>query len=116
MGHTSTVFVGLAVHQETIAVAYGAEERGAEVTSLGTSGARQCDIAKVIRKLPAKGKTCTWCTKRGPVGTGCLGSSRRRISRAGWWPRRAFLRERATESRPLGAMPCNWRGCCARAL
>jgi hypothetical protein len=49
--------VGLAVHKETIAVAYGSEEREAEVLLLGTIGTRQGDIAKLIRKLQAKGKT-----------------------------------------------------------
>jgi hypothetical protein len=33
MVHSSTLFVGLAVHQETIAVAYGVAEREAEVRS-----------------------------------------------------------------------------------
>ena len=33
--HSSTLFVGLDVHEETIAVAYVAAEREAEVISLG---------------------------------------------------------------------------------
>jgi trans-2-enoyl-CoA reductase len=44
------LFVGLDAHKETIAVTYVGEERGAEVTSLGTIGTRQCDIDKLIRK------------------------------------------------------------------
>lgn len=50
LAHTSTLFVGLDVHKETIAVACVAEERGTEVTSLGTIGPRQCDIDKLIGK------------------------------------------------------------------
>ena len=44
MAHTSTLFIGLDVHKEMIAVAYVAAEREAEVVSLGTIGTRQCDI------------------------------------------------------------------------
>jgi hypothetical protein len=54
MAQTSTLFIGLDVHKETIAVAYVAEERGAEVVSLGTVGTRQDDIDKRIRKLQAR--------------------------------------------------------------
>ena len=51
MAQGSTLFIGLDVHKETIAVAYVAEEREAEVVSLGTIGTRQGDIDKLIRKL-----------------------------------------------------------------
>jgi hypothetical protein len=45
MAHTSTLFVGLDVHKETIAVAYVSEEREAEVLFLGnrTPGARSTE-------------------------------------------------------------------------
>jgi transposase len=68
MAHTSTLFVGLDVHKETIAVAYVAEEREAEVVFLGTIGTRQCDIDKVIRKLQAKGQPLHWVYAAGPCG------------------------------------------------
>jgi transposase len=68
MAHTSTLFVGLDVHKETIAVAYGGEEREAEVSFLGTIGTRQCDIDKLIRKLQAKGKTLHFVYEAGPCG------------------------------------------------
>ncbi|MGH8512861.1 MAG: hypothetical protein ACREV8_02715 [Gammaproteobacteria bacterium] len=57
MKHSSTLYVGLDVHKESIAVAYAAEKRDAEVISLGTIGTRQCDIDKLIRKLQSKGHT-----------------------------------------------------------
>ena len=50
-----TIYVGLDVHKESIAVAYAPEDRGAEVISLGTIGPRQCDIDKLIRQLQSKG-------------------------------------------------------------
>ena len=68
MAHTSTLFVGLDVHKETIAVAYVAEEREAEVVSLGTIGTRQGDIDKLLRKLHSKGKTLHLGYEAGPCG------------------------------------------------
>jgi transposase len=68
LAHTSTLFVGLDVHKETIAVAYGSEEREAEVLFLGTIGTRQCDIDKLIRKLQAKGKKLHFVYEAGPCG------------------------------------------------
>ena len=50
-----TLYIGLDVHKESIAVAYAPEDRGAEVVSLGAIGTRQCDIDKLIRKLQSKG-------------------------------------------------------------
>src|SRR5713226_1401605 len=68
MKHSSTLFVGLDVHKETIAVAYVAEEREAEVIFLGTIGTRQCDIDKLIRQLQSKGKTLHFVYEAGPCG------------------------------------------------
>ena len=68
MAHTSTLFIGLDVHKETIAVAYVAAEREAEVISLGTSGTRQGDIDKLVRRLQAKGKIRHFVYEAGPCG------------------------------------------------
>jgi transposase len=68
MAQGSTLFIGLDVHKETIAVAYGSEEREAEVVFLGTIGTRQGDIDKVIRKLQSKGKTLHFVYEAGPCG------------------------------------------------
>ena len=40
MSQSRTLFIGMDVHKETIAVAYGAQDHGAEVTALGTIGTR----------------------------------------------------------------------------
>jgi transposase len=66
MAQGSTLFIGLDVHKETIAVAYGSEEREAEVVFLGTIGTRQGDIDKLIRKLQAKGKKLHFVYEAGP--------------------------------------------------
>src|SRR6266581_3025291 len=68
MAQTSTLFVGLDVHKETIAVAYAADDREAEVVAFGTIGTRQGDIDKLIRKLQSKGKTLHFVYEAGPCG------------------------------------------------
>ena len=68
MAQASILFVGLDVHKETIAVAYVGEERGAEVLSLGTIGTRQCDSAKLIRKVQSKGQALHFVYEAGPWG------------------------------------------------
>src|SRR5262245_50461063 len=68
MAPSSTLFVGLEVNKETIAVAYVAEAREAAVVVLGSIGTRQCDIDKLIRKLQAKGKTLHFVYEAGPCG------------------------------------------------
>jgi len=68
MAQGSTLFVGMDVHKETIAVAYAAEDREAEVVAFGTIGTRQCDIDKLIRKLQAKGKRLPVVYEAGPCG------------------------------------------------
>ena len=69
MGESSkTLFVGLDVHKDTIAVAYAAEDRGAELVSLGMIGTRQCDIDKLVRNLQAKGAALVFAYEAGPCG------------------------------------------------
>ena len=61
MHQSSTLYVGMDVHKESIAVAYVAQEHDAEVVSLGTIGTRQCDIDQLIRKLQSKSHTPRLC-------------------------------------------------------
>ena len=68
MEESSTIYVGLDVHKDSIAVAYAPEDRGAEVVSLGTIGTRQCDIDKLIRKLQSKGARLVFVYEAGPCG------------------------------------------------
>ena len=68
MAQGSTLFIGLDVHKESIAVAYVAEEREAEVVFLGTLGSRPGDIDKRIGKLQAKGKRLPLVYAAGPCG------------------------------------------------
>src|SRR5713101_4779949 len=69
MSQSTTLFVGMDVHKETIAVAYVAQEHGAEVTYLGTIGTRQCDIDQLIRKMQSKAQHLIFIYEAGPCGS-----------------------------------------------
>src|SRR5262249_31114126 len=68
MPQSRTLYVGMDVHQESIAIAYVAQDHGAEVVSLGTIGTRQCDIDKRIRQLQSKSKQLVFVYDAGPCG------------------------------------------------
>src|SRR5262245_2370816 len=69
MSQSSTLFIGMDVHKETIAVAYVAQEHGAEVIYLGTIGTRQCDIDHLVRKMQSKAKHLIFVYEAGPCGS-----------------------------------------------
>ena len=68
MKNGSTLYVGLDVHKESIAVAYGSAEGPADPVALGTIGTRQCDIDTLIRKLQSKGAARVFVYEAGPCG------------------------------------------------
>src|SRR5262249_25992562 len=68
MSQSSTLFIGMDVHKESIAVAYVAQEHGAEGASLGTMGTRQCDIDQLIRKRQSKAQHLVFIYEAGPCG------------------------------------------------
>src|SRR4029450_10193496 len=68
MSQSSTLFIGMDVHKETIAVAYVAQEYGAEVIYLGTIGTRQCDIDQLVRKMQSKAQHLIFVYEAGPCG------------------------------------------------
>jgi transposase len=68
MHQSSTLDVGMDVHTESIAVAYGANDYGAEVVSLGTLGTRQWDIDRLIRQLHAQSQHLVFVSEAGPCG------------------------------------------------
>jgi transposase len=70
MSPSSTLFIGMDVHKETIAVAYVAQAYGAAVTYLGTIGTRQCDIDHLVRKMPSKAQHLIFVYEAGPCGYG----------------------------------------------
>jgi transposase len=68
MSHSRTRYVGMDVHKGSIAVADVAHDQGAEVTSLGTLGTRQCDIDHLIRQLQSKATPRAFIYEAGPCG------------------------------------------------
>jgi transposase len=68
MHQSSTLYVGLDVHKESIAVAYVAKAHHAEVVSIGNIGTRQCDIDQLIRQLQSKSSHLIFVYEAGPCG------------------------------------------------
>jgi transposase len=68
MHQSSTLYVGMDVHKDSIAVAYVAEDHPPDVIFLGTIGTRQCDIDQLIRKLQSKSPHLVFVYEAGPCG------------------------------------------------
>ena len=68
MSQSSTLFVGMEVHTDSIAVASVAQHYGAEVISLGAIGTRHCDIDPLIRQRPSKATHLSFVDEAGPCG------------------------------------------------
>jgi transposase len=68
MNQSSTLYIGMDVHKDTIAVAYVAKAHDAEVVFLGTIGTRHCDIDQLIRKMQSKAKHLIFVYEAGPCG------------------------------------------------
>jgi transposase len=69
MSQSSTLFIGMDVHKDSIAVASVAQEHGAAVLDLGAMGPRQSDIDQLIRKMQAKAKPLIFIYEAGPCGS-----------------------------------------------
>jgi hypothetical protein len=68
MLRSSTRYIGMDVHKESIAVAYVAKDHDAEVVDLGTMGTRHCDLDKLIRNMPSKASHLVFVYEAGPCG------------------------------------------------
>ena len=69
MSQSSTLYVGMDVHKESMAVAYVAQAHGAAVVSLGPCGTRQGDIDTLLRKLQSKATLLVFVYEAGPCGS-----------------------------------------------
>ena len=69
MHQSRTLYGGMDVHQDSIAVASGAQEHGAEVVSLGTIGTRQADSDHLTRKRQSKANHLVFVYEAGPCGS-----------------------------------------------
>jgi methylmalonyl-CoA mutase cobalamin-binding subunit len=68
MSQSRTLFLGMDVHKESIAVASVAQDHGAEITSLGAIGTRQCAMDQRIRKRPSQATHLLVVSEVGPCG------------------------------------------------
>jgi transposase len=68
MKQSSTRYIGMDVHKESIAVAYIAKDHDAEVIYLGPIGTRQTDIDQLLRKHSSKAKHLVFVYEAGPCG------------------------------------------------
>lgn len=62
------LIVGLDVDEDSIAVAYAADGRGAEVIFVGQIGTSQCDLDKLARTLRSKAAPLVFAYEAGPCG------------------------------------------------
>ena len=83
MKQPSTLYVGLDVHQDSMAVASVVQDHGAEVVSLGHIGTRQCDIAQLIRRRQATSPHLVLVDEAGPCGD-WLSRDRTHKGQVGW--------------------------------
>ena len=68
MSQSNTLFIGMDVHKDAIAVAYVAQDHGAAVMYLGAIGTRQCAIDQRIRKRQSKATHLLFIYEAGPCG------------------------------------------------
>jgi transposase len=68
MQNSTTLYVGLDVHKDAIAVADVAQDHGAEVTYLGTIGTRHVDIDQLVRKRHSQATHLVFVDEAGPCG------------------------------------------------
>jgi transposase len=87
MSQSSTLYSGMDVHQDSIAVADVAQEHGAEVTFLGPMGTRPCAIDQLIRQMQSKAKQLIFVYEAGPCGDWLDRYLTKKAMTAGWWRR-----------------------------
>jgi hypothetical protein len=69
MSPSRTLCLGMDVPTATSAVAYVAQEHGAEVPSLGPLGTRQYALDQRVRKRPSKANPLIFISEAGPCGS-----------------------------------------------
>jgi transposase len=69
MPESTTLDVGMDVHNASIAVAYVASDHDAQVIDLGSIGTRQVDIDHLIRPRHSTAKPLVFVYEAGPCGS-----------------------------------------------
>ena len=68
MSQSRTLYIGMDVHKDSIAMAYIAQEHHAEVVFLGTIGTRQCDSDHLMRKMQSTSTHLIFVSEAGSCG------------------------------------------------
>ena len=64
----STLYIGLDVHKDSIAVAYASPDGPTDPVHVGAIGTRQCDIDALVRKMQSKSAQLVFIYEAGPCG------------------------------------------------
>jgi transposase len=70
MAEPTTLFVGLDVHKESLAVAHASADRGSDIVYVGQVGTREADIDKLVRRLHSHASELVVAYEAGPCGYG----------------------------------------------
>ena len=70
MAEPTTLFVGLDVHKESIAVAHASPDRSSDVVYVGQVGTRASDLDKLLRRLHSHASNVVVAYEAGPCGYG----------------------------------------------
>jgi transposase len=115
MREDSVVYVGVEAAKAKHAIAIAEGGRSGEVRYVGEIEATPAAVERFGRKLERKDPRLHFCYEAGPTGSGLsrhiVALGHRCEVVAPPWSRGA----RAITSRPTGATPSPWPGCCGRA-
>jgi transposase len=70
MAEPTTLFVGLDVHKESIAVAHAGADPGSEIVYVGQVGTREADLDRLLRRLHSRASRLVVAYEAGPCGYG----------------------------------------------
>jgi transposase len=88
MHQSSTLYIGMDVHKDAIAVAYVAKDHDAAVVYLGTIGTRQADSDRLIRNMPSKATPLVFVYDAGLCGYWLYRYLMKKAIAVGWSPPR----------------------------
>jgi transposase len=95
MEKSTTTYVAMDTHKETIAIALAEGGRRGETRFLGEIPSRPDAVAKMVDRLAKKHGKLAFCYEAGPCGYGLYRQITSLGTRAWWWRLPWFLRGQA---------------------